>query len=95
MSITLFFKGTAKEGKAGEFQDLIAKLVEKAKQYPSCSRVDVFKTHSDPNAFVLIEVWDSIEAHQAFNQQMIDDGTMALAQSLLTEPPKIEYLEAV
>lgn len=95
MSVTLLFRGKAKEGKVGEFQELIVKFVENAEQQSSFSRADIYKVYNDPNTLVLIEVWDSVEAHQAFNQKMIEDGTMALAQSLLAEPPLIEYLETV
>jgi hypothetical protein len=48
--------------------------------------------HEDPSLFVVIEEWDSIEAHRAA-ASVIPSDQLQQAMALLDEPPGGDYFE--
>jgi quinol monooxygenase YgiN len=73
----------------GEFlQSVIARILDA----PGCRSCELLRHHDDPAKFAIIEVWDSVEAHQAAASRIPPD-MMKQAQSLFATPPRGAYYD--
>jgi heme-degrading monooxygenase HmoA len=93
MSVTRINKYEAKEGMATDLYDFlmsIVPLVEQSQGYTSCQ---VIQNQEHQNEFVVIEVWDSVFAHQA-SAKNIPPEKIGVVMPLLTNPPSGSYYAA-
>lgn len=75
----------------GEFLSSVIALILDA---PGCRSCQLLRHHDDPTRYAIIEVWDSVEAHQA-SVSRIPPGLLQQAQSLLAQPVRGAYYDAV
>lgn len=91
MTITRIGEMRAKTGQEKALQAFIETTVLPALQaaggLQSCH---VLQNAVDPSRFILIELWDSMEAHQA-SARAIDPRQMETVMRLLAAPPRGEY----
>ena len=59
-----------------------------------CESVTLYQSHDDPTKFTMIEVWDSIESHQA-SIKNIPPEKLTEIRPLLTSAPSGGYYELV
>ena len=90
MSITRINEFQAQEGKSEALRDLIASFVPLIESSDGCQSCQLLQSQEDPTRIVVIEVWDSTEAHQA-SMKNIPPGALQEAMKLLAGPPKGGY----
>lgn len=61
---------------------------------PGCRSCQLLRHHDDETRFAIIEVWDSIEAHQA-SVSRIPPELLAQAKTLFAEPARGAYYDAL
>ena len=90
MSITRINEFQAREGEGDSLRELIRSFVPLIETSQGCHSCQLLQNQEDPTQIVVIEVWDSIEAHQA-SADNITPGTMEAATRLLAGPPRGGY----
>ncbi|MFQ5631754.1 MAG: putative quinol monooxygenase [bacterium] len=93
MSITRINNFQAQEGKENTLRDLINSFVPMIKSSEGCQSCQVLQNHDDPAQIVVIEVWDSVETHQASAKNAPPEALQE-AMQLLAMPPKGAYYKA-
>ena len=90
MSITRINEFQAQEGKGEALRDLIESFVPLIESSDGCQSCQLLQSQEDSTRIVVIEVWDSTEAHQA-SMKNIPPGALQEAMTLLAGPPKGGY----
>ncbi len=90
MSITRINEFQAQEGKGEALRDLIESFVPMIESSDGCQSCQVLQSQEDPTRIVVIEVWESTEAHQA-SMKNIPPETMQEAMKLLADRPQGGY----
>ncbi len=90
MSITRINEFQAQEGQGEALRDLIESFVPLIESSDGCQSCQLLQSLEDPTRIVVIEVWDSTEAHQA-SIKNIPPGALQEAMKLLAGPPKGGY----
>ena len=90
MSITRINEFQAQEGKGEALRDLIQSFVPMIESSDGCQSCQLLQSQEDPTRIVVIEIWDSTEAHQA-SMKNIPPGALQEAMKLLAGPPKGGY----
>jgi quinol monooxygenase YgiN len=65
MSITRIGEFQAKEGSTEALRDFLLSIMPMIKSSQGCESVQLYQSPEDPFKFVMIEVWDRVESHQA------------------------------
>jgi len=88
----------------GEFQanpelteslhDFLLSIMPIIKSSQGCESVTLYQSHDDPTKFTMIEVWDSIESHQA-SVKNIPPEKLTEIQPLLASAPSGGYYDLV
>ena len=65
MSIIRINEFRAKDGKAEELRTFLARLVPIIAALPGCESCRLLQNHDESARFVVLEIWESIGAHQA------------------------------
>lgn len=86
MSITRISEFRARAGKSDELRAFLASIVPGIASSPGCQSAQLLQSHDDPARFVVIESWESIEAHQA-SVTNIPAEALASIMPLLDSPP--------
>jgi quinol monooxygenase YgiN len=90
MSITRINNFRAKEGKADALRTFLTPLIPAIAATTGCRSCQLLQSHDNPTRVVVIEVWESIEAHQA-SVQNIPPEALAEVMTLLDGMPVGEY----
>ena len=90
MSVTRINKFPTKEGQAGKVREILLSLDSVFVSSAGYESHRVLLGMDDPNQVVVIEVWESIEAHQAATQK-IPVHAFEWVMSLLNGRPSGEY----
>lgn len=81
----------AKDGQAQVLRDLLASIMPVIEASDGCSSCRLLRDLYDEKTFVIVEVWDSVEAHKAsfgnITQEQLEEVTR-----LLAGPPQGRYL---
>jgi quinol monooxygenase YgiN len=65
MAITRINTFEAKSGQASELREFLSGVIDLIIDAPGCRSVELLVGHDDAGRLAIIEVWDSVEAHQA------------------------------
>ena len=65
MSISRIGEIQAKEGLQEELREFLISIMPGIQSSEGCETVQLYQSQDDPSKFMMIEVWDSIESHQA------------------------------
>lgn len=90
MSITRINEFQAREGQGDALRDFIQAFLPVIEASDGCRSCRLLQHQEDPTQIVVIEVWDSTEAHQA-SVRNIPPGALADAMKLLAGPPQGAY----
>ena len=90
MSVTRIGEFQAQEGKAERLRALLTAALPAIRSSKGCRSCHLLQSQSDPARILVIEVWDSIEAHQA-SVKGIPPEAVEKARSLLATAPRAGY----
>ena len=94
MSVTRVGEFQARAGQAEALRAQIHAFVPLIQASPGCQSCLALQSQDDPARFVIIEVWDSVEAHQA-SVQRIPQRLLNDTIRLLAGPPRGGYYGTV
>ncbi len=94
MSITRINQFQAKAGQGDNLRELIKSFLPMINSSEGCQSSQLLQSQDDPTKIVVIEVWDSVEAHQT-SVKNIPTEVMQQAMKLLASPPKGGYYQTV
>jgi quinol monooxygenase YgiN len=92
MAITRINEFKAPADKATELGDFLASVIGLILDAPGCRSCQLLRHHEDATRYAIIEVWDSIEAHQAAASRIPPD-LMRQALALFAEPARGAYYD--
>lgn len=90
MSITRINKFQAHEEQARALRDLLKSFVPTIRGSDGCLDCQVLQNLDDPAEIVVIEIWESVEAHQASVKNIPPDA-LQKAMALIDGPPESAY----
>lgn len=94
MSIHRIGETQAKPETTEALCDFLISILPLIKSSQGCESVTLYQSHDDPTKFTIIEVWDSIESHQA-SVKNIPPEKLAEIRPLLASAPSGGYYELV
>ena len=86
MSISRIGEVQAKEGLATELRDFLISIMPGIKSAEGCKSVQLYQSADDPSKFMIIEVWDSVESHQASVRNIPPEKLGEIRPLLATSP---------
>jgi quinol monooxygenase YgiN len=92
MSITRINEFRAVPGSSATVQEQISLLVSLIESAQGCLSCQLLQSQKDQNHFIVIEVWDDVQSHQASLKAMHPEIFEKLKQHL-NAPPTGEYYE--
>ena len=94
MSISRIGEVQAKEGLANELRDFLISIMPGIKSAEGCKSVQLYQSADDPSKFMIIEVWDSVESHQA-SVRNIPPEKLGEIRPLLATSPSGSYFKLI
>ena len=94
MTITRIGEFQANPKSTDSLRDFLHSIMPMIKSSQGCEFVTLYQSHDDPTKFTMIEVWDSIESHQA-SVKNIPPEMLTEIQPLLASAPSGGYYELV
>ncbi len=90
-TITRMGEMRAKEGKESQLHAFIARVIVPALQTADgCQACHIWQADGEPGRYLIVEEWDSVEAHQASVKQIDPDDIKAIME-LLDDSPAGHY----
>jgi len=90
MRVTRINEFRAKEGKADALRTFLTPVIPMIASSTGCLSCQLLQSHENPTRFVVLEVWDSIDSHQAAVRN-IPAEAFAEVMELLDGTPVGEY----
>jgi quinol monooxygenase YgiN len=90
MSITRINEFRAKDGSADALRSFLARLIPTITAIAGCQSCQLLQQHDEPTRFIVLEVWESIAAHQA-SVKDIPPESLAEVMTLLDGRPVGAY----
>jgi len=84
----------AKEGLTEDLQDFLISIMPLIKSSEGCESVQLYQSQDDPSKFIMVEIWDSVESHQA-SVKNIPSEKLAEIRPLLASSPGGSYYDLV
>jgi quinol monooxygenase YgiN len=84
----------AKPESTVNLRDFLLSIVPIIKSSRGCASVTLYQSQADPTQFTMIEVWDSIESHQA-SVKNIPPEMLGEIRPLLASAPSGSYYDLV
>ncbi len=94
MSIARIGETQAKPELSEALRGFLLSIMPGIKSSQGCDSVQLYQSQHDPSKFIMIEVWDSIESHQA-SVKNIPPEKLAEIRPLLASTPSGGYYELV
>jgi len=91
VSVTRINEFRAKDGQAQGLRDFLASIVPVIEASDGCRSYRLLRDLDDGAAFVVLEVWDSVEAHKTSVGDIAPEQLEEVRQ-LLAGPPRGRYL---
>ena len=92
MSVTAIDSIEAAEGKAEELLAILRQGRDFTKTVEGSEGFEVYQRQDDPNRFVMVVHWSSMEAHQAhFEANVKGAGVLDTAEALMARPFQPPY----
>jgi quinol monooxygenase YgiN len=77
-----------------ELREFLISILPIIKSSKGCEAVQLFQSQDDPSRFLMLEVWDSVESHQA-SVKNIPTEKLGEIRPLLATSPSGSYFSAV
>jgi quinol monooxygenase YgiN len=84
----------AKPGRGSDLRQFLASVIATIRSSPGCQSVQLLQSTEHSERFAIIEVWDSIEAHQAA-ARVIPPAKLQEVLPLLVTPATGAYFRPV
>jgi len=94
MSVARIGDVQAREGLVNELKEFLISIMPGIKSSEGCDSVQLYQSQEDPSKFMMIEVWDSVESHQA-SVKNIPPEKLGELQPLLASPPSGNYYRLI
>jgi quinol monooxygenase YgiN len=94
MSIARIGEVQAKEGLINELREFLLSIIPGIKSSQGCKSVQLYQSQDDPSKFMMIEVWDRVESHQA-SVKNIPAEKLGEIRPLLETSPSGSYFELI
>ena len=94
MSIHRIGETQAKPETTEALRDFLLSIIPLIKSSEGCESVTMYQSHDDPTIFTIIEVWDSIESHQA-SVKNIPPEMLTQIRPMLASAPSGGYYNLV
>jgi quinol monooxygenase YgiN len=86
MSISRIGEVQAKPELTNELREFLISIMPGIKASAGCESVQLYQSEDDPSRFLMIEVWDSVESHQASVQNIPSEKLGEIGPLLATSP---------
>ena len=90
MSVSRIGGFQAKEGFFHELRVFLLSIMEGINSSEGCESVQLYQSQADPSKFMMVEVWDKVESHQA-SVKNIPPETLSEVRTLLATSPSGSY----
>jgi quinol monooxygenase YgiN len=94
MAITRINEFKAAADKASELGEFLTSVIGLILDAPGCRSCQLLRHHEEPTRYAIVEVWDSIEAHQSAASRIPPD-LFQQALALFAEPARGAYYDAL
>lgn len=94
MSIARIGETQAKPELVEELRTFLISIIPMIEASQGCELVQLYQSRDDPARFTMIEIWDSLESHQA-SVQNIPPEMLSQIRPLLGSAPSGGYFEIV
>ena len=94
MSITRIGETQAKPETTEALRDFLLSIMPMIKSSHGCESVTLYQSQADPTKFTMLEVWDSVESHQA-SAKNIPPEMLGEIRPLLASAPSGGYYDQV
>jgi len=94
MTIARIVETQAKPETAAALRDFLISIMPGIKSSPGCEAVTLYQSQDDPTKFTMIEIWESIESHQA-SVKNIPPEKLTEIRPLLASAPSGGYYNRV
>ena len=95
VSVRMILEIEIKPEVGADFEAGMRTALPETRAYGGCISVDVMRRVDNPNAWVLVEEWETQGHHERYVQWRIETGMMAKWEAVMTGPPSMAYLNAV
>ncbi len=96
MSVTIVVNFRASEGNAAKLAALLQQGCDFSRKAEGSESFDLFQRQNDPNKFMFMQQWASLEAHkQHVADNVVESGHLDKIKAVLAAPPDNSVLEAV
>jgi|SRR5919197_646991 quinol monooxygenase YgiN len=94
MPITRINTFVAKPGQASALREFLSSIIALIIDAPGCDSVELLVEHEAPERFAIVEIWETIEAHQAAASRIPRD-LFQKAQTLFATPAVGAYYQSL
>ncbi len=94
MSISRIGQMQAKAGLSQELREFLISIMPGIESSDGCESVRLYQSEDEPDTFMVIEVWDSVESHQA-SVKNIPPEKLGEIQPLLATSPSGSYFRLI
>jgi quinol monooxygenase YgiN len=94
VSVTRIGETQAKPERIEELREFLRSLLPVIKSSQGCESVQLYQSQSDPSKFLMVEVWDNLESHQA-SVKNIPQQKLGEIRPLLAASPSGSYFDLV
>ena len=86
MSVTRIGEVQAKPELTEGLRDFLISIMPMIESSQGCESVTLYQSHDDPTKFAIIEIWDSIESHQASVKNIPPEKLVEIRPLLASSP---------
>jgi quinol monooxygenase YgiN len=94
MSITRIGEFQAKPESIKALRNFLLSIIPLIKSSHGCESAMLYQSHDDPTKFTMLEVWDSVESHQA-SVKNIPPEMLTEIRPLLASAPSGGYYDLI
>jgi quinol monooxygenase YgiN len=94
VSVSRIGEVQAKEGLTEDLREFLISIMPMIKSSEGCESVQLYQNQDDPSKFLTIEVWASVESHQA-SVKNIPLEKLSEIRPLLAESPSGSYYSLI
>jgi quinol monooxygenase YgiN len=94
MSVVRIGETQAKPETTEALRDFLISIIPMIKSAEGCESVELYQGQDDPSKFIVIEVWDSVESHQA-SVRNIPPEKLSDIRPLLASSPSGSYYNLI
>lgn len=81
----------AKEGLIDQLREFLLSIMPGIKSSQGCESVQLYQSQDDPSKFMMVEVWDSVDSHQASVKNIPPEKLGEIRPLLATSPSGSYY----